>query len=200
MEMLHEDGLVQFEMEHVSDTSASKIYSLAKSLYQDQLLELFYHPVLIPELLSLEAEKRSKQKIIVRGQMKKGAHDDISDAYIRAVWACYQDSKDKNPNLTTSRGGAVRKPTMIKGAGSLNTFALNKEKLHGAHPRLGSVNRRNRYICSDLGKTDDQDGSGEYQSGEYVDKADAGSYRFRNNPDRNTWYEPRDRCGGDGLQ
>jgi phage terminase large subunit-like protein len=142
MEMLHEDGLTQFEMEHVSDTSASKIYNLAKTLYQDQLLELFYDPVLIPELLSLEAEKRSKQKIIVRGQTKKGAHDDVSDAYIRAVWACYQDSKDKSANVATNRFGVVRKPSVGAKGASVNTFALNKEKAHGAHPRLGSVRSR----------------------------------------------------------
>ncbi len=77
LEQLHLLGLNQFTIETSSDNQSSKMYQLVKTLYQDKLLELFNHPVLVPELLSLEQEKRTKYKVIVRAPNKQGWHDDM---------------------------------------------------------------------------------------------------------------------------
>jgi len=53
------------------------VYQLLKMLIMDELVELFNHPVLIPELLTLEAERKSKNRIEVRAPLQRGFHDDI---------------------------------------------------------------------------------------------------------------------------
>ena len=150
-EQLHAMGLKQFYMKQVTDVFNSQIYQLSKSLYQDHLLDLFEHPILIKELLSLEAEKKSKNRIIVRAPNKLGSHDDISDAFVRAVWCAYENHKDRSENITSLVGGGN---IIVGGKGaaqqqSMLGFQRKRSQQHGERPRttnrpkhLASVRRR----------------------------------------------------------
>jgi len=133
-ELFMAEHLSQFAMENFSDTTNSEIYQLVKRLYAEQLLVVFEHPVLHPEILTLEAEKRSKDKTIVRAPVRRGAHDDISDAFCRAVWKCYNGFKDRPANISTGTGGRL----LPGHGGRIETqasFIVNRMRKHGDHPR-----------------------------------------------------------------
>jgi hypothetical protein len=128
-ERLNEAKLTQFEMENVTDVLNSKIYDLAKSLYTDQLVDMFDHPILVPEMLSLEGSLKGKNKIMVNAPNKNGAHDDISDAFVRAVWCCHNGVEDRKRNVTALSGGSGSAPL------TQNAFRLKQAKLHGSNPK-----------------------------------------------------------------
>jgi hypothetical protein len=134
----------QFYMEHFTDLKLTEVYQVVKTLYAEQLLDLWDHPVLIPEMLSLEAERKSRDKIFVRKPNRRGAHDDISDAFSRAVWLCFQNRHGKSSNIAMGRGGeGLVGPTRHDGATSTPAgFALQRMKMHGEHPRLQLGRRR----------------------------------------------------------
>jgi intein/homing endonuclease len=136
-ELLCKSGLKQFEMEHLTDQKITDIFQLVKTMYAEQLLDLYNHPVLIPEMLSLEAERKSKERIIVRKPNRRGAHDDISDSFCRACWLCFQNRHGKPTNIVIGRGNSGS--TQIRRDAPVQTpmsFALQKLKMHGEHPRV----------------------------------------------------------------
>jgi hypothetical protein len=155
-ELMEAKHLKQFKMENFSDALISDMYRLAKKLYAEGLLELFDHPVLVPEMLTLEAEKRvgstpamssstsavapddPRGKVIVRKPNRRGAHDDISDAFVRAVWLCYNGFKLRPANRAIGAGGASsaagRAPWEPKKETQAGFF-IKRMRQHGDHPR-----------------------------------------------------------------
>jgi len=137
-ELLCKNGLKQFEMEHFTDIKITEVFQVVKTLYAEQLIDLYDHPVLIPEMLTLEAERKAKDKIFVRKPNRRGAKDDISDAFSRACWLCFQNRHGKPFNIAMGRGNnGVVGPTRREGG--LTTpagFALQRLKMHGEHPRI----------------------------------------------------------------
>jgi len=140
-ELLMNNGLTQFQLEHFSDTLNSEVFHVTQRLYAEELIEIYDHPVLVPEMLTLEAERRARNKIIVEAPNRMGAHDDISDAYTRAVWLCNKSHLDKVPNLSTGAGGQIGSSAQNMNGGNgpvtRNAFELAKRKAHGRHPRIG---------------------------------------------------------------
>jgi phage terminase large subunit-like protein len=138
LERLFDSGMKQFSTEHYTDAKNSEVYSLTKTLYIEGLLELPDHPIMIPELLQLEGEKKTKNKIIVEAPNKKGAHDDISDALVRAVWLCHTNTKERARNITSlaGPGGGVAGGRGAAKDQSYLTYQLDKQRRHGEHPRL----------------------------------------------------------------
>jgi hypothetical protein len=145
-ELLHTAGFTQFEMVHFTDSKNHEVYQCVKGLYSEQLLEMYDDEVLIDEMLMLEAERKSKSKIEVRALSAQGNHDDVSDAFVRAVWLCNKGTASKASNIATGAGGR------LGGVGSrgikVETRAghmIKKRKMHGAHPRgLDNLGRRSR--------------------------------------------------------
>lgn len=141
-ELFKQENMNQFEMENFSEATNSEVYQLVKRLYAEQLLELYDHPILVKEMLTLEAEKRAKDKTIVRAPVRRGAHDDISDSYCRAVWKCYNGFKERPSNISTGTGGR----TLSSLSGKIETqasFIVKRMRLHGDHPRgLYNVGKR----------------------------------------------------------
>jgi len=102
--------------------------------------------------LTLEAERKSKQKIEVRAPTgKHGAHDDLAGAVVRAIWLCHNDTKENPSKHSTSLvgNGQVLLPN---NAGSpifaLSSFRMQKLKMHGdlatqrtASPTVGGFAR-----------------------------------------------------------
>lgn len=143
-ELFKKERLPQFEMNQFTDQLNSDIYELTKRLYSENLVQLYDHPVLMPEMITLEAEKRAKNKVIVRAPGRRGAHDDISDAYCRAVWKCYVSQNERPMNISTGTGGRVGNIGSVETKQeTLASFNLKKYKMHGEHPRgLGVVSRK----------------------------------------------------------
>jgi hypothetical protein len=139
LEQLHGLGLKQFRTEHCSDMLNSNIYTLLKSLYMEKGVDLFDHPILVPELLSLEAEHKAKNKVKVRAPRKNGAHDDISDAYARAVWACFNWDKDRQANRTMLVGAGASSLDPAQGVQTFNMHRADKMRKHGMGPRDASL-------------------------------------------------------------
>jgi len=146
-ELLHNQKLKQFKMENFTDNKNSEVYQLLKNLYTEQLIELFDHPVLIPEMLSLEVERKSKRKIEVRAPGRRGAHDDLSDALARAVYICYKGDKVAPRRVATGAGGAGGGSSVGDKKQKMETqasFFIKKRKMHGDHPRGLYESKRKR--------------------------------------------------------
>lgn len=133
-ELFQTEHLPQFEMESFSEGLNSEVYQLVKRLYAEQLLVLFDHPILVKEMLTLEAEKRARDKTIVRAPMRRGAHDDLSDAFCRAVWKCYKGFRERPANISTGSGGRML-PSQGGRVETQASFIVNRLKQHGNHPR-----------------------------------------------------------------
>ena len=84
------------------------------------------HPVLVPELLTLE-ERKNGATLVVEAPQRNGFHDDISDAFARAVWAAYNSKRSSNRKITLSLSN--------NSAGSYRSFYFNRLKQHGDNPR-----------------------------------------------------------------
>lgn len=154
-ELFRKENMSQFEMQHFTDQMNSDVYQIVKMLYAESLLHLFDHPVLIPELLSLEGERKvrgkvdseaPKGKIDVRSPNRKGAHDDISESFARAVWLCYNNQKDKAPYISTGAGGGIGMSGRIGNEirqVSMQEFKMKQVQRHGLHPRgLDGMSRK----------------------------------------------------------
>ena len=141
-ELFLNKGLNQFEMVNVNDSINSEIYQLFKRLYSEELLELYDNPVLLSEMITLEAENRAKGKILVRAPIRKGAHDDISDSLCRAIWSCYNDTRDNSRHFVYG-GGYSNVPRKARPQ-TLNAYYLNKFKIHGEMPHGGLSVRQSR--------------------------------------------------------
>lgn len=88
----------------------SEIYDILKSLYADGLLCLYNDPVLVKELMMLEALEMDgmRYKCVVEAPARAGCHDDISEAFARAVYLCYNDKKRSSKRQQLSTGGMNR--------------------------------------------------------------------------------------------
>jgi phage terminase large subunit-like protein len=143
-ELFRANKMKQMEMKQFTDKLNHDVYQLTKMMYAEQLLEIFNHEALIKEMLSLEAERKSKNKILVRAPNRPGAHDDLSDALARAIWLCYTQNKDRPMAIATGAGGAAigmgSRHKDIPGVQNIKqetqaAFLMRKKKQHGAHPR-----------------------------------------------------------------
>lgn len=143
-ELLSKSGMKQVEMEHFTDFKNSEVYELMRGLYAEGLVEIPDHSVLVPEMLTLEAERKSKEKTIVRAPNRPGAHDDISDAYVRACWLCFQNRHGKPINVSMGTGSFMSSSGRDAQRETSASFALKRFKQHGEHPRVGGIGRFRR--------------------------------------------------------
>jgi hypothetical protein len=111
---LHKRGLSKFTAEFFTRDQRSKIFQAAKMFMLDERLVLYDYPIpkasevgaqkhspLIAELLTLQASQISKNLVMVAAPKKTGAHDDLSDALVRAIWL----SMEKVTNSKHAAGG-----------------------------------------------------------------------------------------------
>lgn len=150
-ELFRASNIKHITMTHFTDKLNSDVYTLSKRLYAEGLIELFDHQVLVPEMLSLEAERKTGKKVLVRAPNRRGAHDDISDAFVRAVWMCYTGFKDRARNLSVGAGGTIGPTGNINAGGAASVtketpqaYHLKKLKMHGDHPRRNMVKSRTK--------------------------------------------------------
>ena len=136
LEALKQRKLNQFRMQSMSASLNTQMFQLSKMLINSGFIKLFNHPVLIPELLTLEEAKNGGQ-LSVQAPRRIGFHDDISDAFCRAVWSCYNDtSKQKVHGASFGIGNGNF------GSKSYQSYQLKKMKMHGGsfYTKRGNLN------------------------------------------------------------
>lgn len=143
-------GLRQFRSEFFTRDMTSKIYQNAKMMMYDERLVLYDWPIpehgavkhspFIAELLSLQRRVVSKNIVLVEAPQKAGAHDDMADAFVRAVWLSTEAML--NQKTVTSTGGVYR-PHASTGA-STRTYQTRRSIQHRSVSRVTSRLRRVR--------------------------------------------------------
>lgn len=142
---LTKKGLKQFTSEHFTRDQTSKMYQTVKSMIWNRTLLLYDYPLPkhssevgaarhsgpIEELLSLRAKPVAKNIVIVEAPKKVGAHDDFSDAYVRAIWLAYLEMTDEK---FVSHGYWEFRPHAASAA-SMTNFRALRARQHGVPPR-----------------------------------------------------------------
>jgi hypothetical protein len=100
--LLHKKGLKQFEYRQFTDQLNSNVYQVLLSDFISNMLRLPEGPVimvgdakmndseLVKEILSLQAEQKSKYMIRVFAPDRKGEHDDLSDSFARMAYVAHE--------------------------------------------------------------------------------------------------------------
>jgi len=146
---LHKRGLKQFKAEFFTRDMTSKLYQAAKMFMFNEQLALYDWPIpergkdgqdphsgLIAELFSLQAKQISKNIVLVEAPKKKGAHDDLSDALIRAIWLSAETMMNQKH---AARYGGVHRPHTPT-AMTLKRYHAVRARKHGH----GDRNHRGR--------------------------------------------------------
>lgn len=152
-------GLAQFESKFFTTDERSKMYQAAKLLMASDQLELYNYPTsnqeggklkhspLIQELLTLQAEQRSKNVVLVAAPDGQGYHDDLSDALIRSIFLSYNYLVDIKAVFGMHGGQG---PTFGSGhsSGLVGGYQMKRARAHGGFgmervsPRNVSYRRR----------------------------------------------------------
>jgi hypothetical protein len=134
---LHKKGLKQFKSEFFTRDQKSRMFQAAKLTMLDHRLQLYDYPLpdsdgsggkhsaFINELLTLEGTQFAKNQVTVEAPKIAGAHDDVSDALVRAIWL----SLEKLANTkVVARGYSGSQP---KVASSLQHYQVSRMRSHG---------------------------------------------------------------------
>lgn len=135
---LHKKGLKQFRSEFFTRDERSRMFQATKLMMFDRRIVLYDWPLpkegeaqtkhspLIEELLSLQAQQMARNQILVEAPKITGAHDDVSDALVRAIWLSLE-------RISTQKVTAPRSPDAARGAGgpSLQNYHLSRMRNHG---------------------------------------------------------------------
>jgi phage terminase large subunit-like protein len=110
-QILTSKGIENIDLKSYNESSKSRVFKLIKELYQENLLNLMDHPVLIQEMLNMEAELRPGNKISVnkRDSSDDSFQDDLTDSYVRAVWECWS----YHNNIKGGSGKGHQAPIMV---------------------------------------------------------------------------------------
>jgi hypothetical protein len=148
--VLHDKGLKQIEAVHVSREFSSKVYQNLMSKLLDSSLRIpegeermeggvkVKDLPLVSELLRLQAIIHSKYMITVKAPEIKGMHDDMSDAFARAVYLATE---------YMSVGGGISRQNVTQSTGPTMTY---KKYLRKARQNAIFTNRPSPMVLADL--------------------------------------------------
>jgi hypothetical protein len=150
--VLHKKGLKQFECRQFNDQLNSSVYQVLLTDFISSTLRLPEgDPIFIPgskntdsalvtELLTLQAEQKSKYMIRVFAPDRQGEHDDLSDSLARMVFIAHEH---KSNVYTTSISPVAT--SMIRAAKMMRRSEMVRASLNRPSPRMiGMVNSRMR--------------------------------------------------------
>jgi len=136
---LHKRGLTQFQSDFFTRDQSSKMFQTAKMLMFDERLSLYNYPIpvegtkqspLIEELFSLQAQQVSRNLVIVEAPKIAGAHDDQSDALIRAIWLTHERMSNQKYTANGRVVGDVRPHAAVPA--STMAYQSARMRSHGA--------------------------------------------------------------------
>lgn len=132
-EALDKKGLHQFEIKSLTSSLNQQMYQMAKELIYSKLVRIPNHPVLVPEMTTLQ-EIKTGAKTSVSAPQRRGFHDDITDAFVIACYGCYLNQKN-----VKSGGRAIgiqneNGISIISSKRAYDTYHLKKMRDHGSMP------------------------------------------------------------------
>jgi len=158
-------GLKQCKATHFTQTLNSQIFRNFKDMMFDQRIVLFdytkdqrealrdsegkapAHMPYLAELLTLQADYKSKYVVTVKAPNIRGAHDDLSDALVRMIWlasdklsnrAYIARAGSRGPNRHRISAAAQRKNRIAaKNGGSMEQRTVRREGRGGFMPVRG---------------------------------------------------------------
>jgi hypothetical protein len=115
------------------------MYQAVKLLMFDRRLVLYDYPIpteaeggkhspFIAELLTLHATQRSKNIVIVEAPTAVGAHDDVSDAFVRAAWLSLE--RLTNTKIA-ARGYRNETPRQADRPQTMYNYNMSRMRRHG---------------------------------------------------------------------
>jgi hypothetical protein len=135
---LHKMGLKQFEAKHFNDSLNSSVYQMLLSCFLSRTLripegeETFVKGIrsmdseLVTEILTLQAQQKSKYVIKVEAPEREGEHDDLSDSLARMVYVAHEfRNKSFTYNIAGSAVGHLRMARMLRKT-EMNKASLNR--------------------------------------------------------------------------
>lgn len=149
---LHKRNLRQFESRHFSTADSSYAYHTAKMFMYSRQLALYDYPVppkdpsssvqrhspLIEEMLDLQATSGGKNITIVEAPKVSGAHDDLSDAFVRGLLMVSEYMKIHPGALEMSKSLQMpRRP--MQSPLSYRHYQQTKARLHGVSDRARAL-------------------------------------------------------------
>lgn len=156
---LKRKGLKQFEYRQFTDSLNSEVYQILLTTMISKKLRMPEGPVsmvneikrhdsaLVEELLTLQAEQKSKYMIRVFAPERDDQHDDLSDSFARMVFIANEyQSKSFSHNITSQGGGRGINPALISRRYELKKAQLNRPS--GRYMR--NVNRSNGSILNNF--------------------------------------------------
>jgi hypothetical protein len=124
---LHKNGYKQFEARHFNDQLNSSVYQVLMTDFISSAIRLPEGEVrqlegskekdseLVTELLTLQAEQKSKYMIKVSAPERKGEHDDLSDSLARMVFIAHEyKSKAYSSSITPVSNGLIRASKIMR--------------------------------------------------------------------------------------
>lgn len=132
-------GLKQLEAKHFNDSLNSIVYQmllsclLSKTLRIPEGNEVFVKGIrsedseLVTELLTLQAQQKSKYIIQVAAPEREGEHDDLSDSFARMVYVAheYRDKSSTYNIASSSATGHMKMARMLRKS-ELSKLSLNR--------------------------------------------------------------------------
>lgn len=134
LEQLKKLGLNQFETRQITPSLNTQMYNMVEEYLYSEMIVIPKHPILIPELLNME-KIISGPKVSIAAPSKAGFHDDMTDSFVEACFACYE--------YTCLRKKSYAKSLGVLGDNSKNAslvyrqYRMNKARLHGIQEKRG---------------------------------------------------------------
>ena len=128
MEMLKSRSLDQFEMKSMTNALNMQMYQLVKELINSKMIVIPDHPILVPEMLTLE-ESKNGAKVIVEAPQRRGFHDDITDSFVAACFACHSSNTSGFEGKSLGRSGELS----LTNGNAYNSHMARKMKIHGVN-------------------------------------------------------------------
>lgn len=132
---LHKKGLKQFKSEFFTRDDRSRMFQAMKLMLFDHRIVLYDWPItadgkakhspLIEELLSLQATQMAKNQILVEAPKILGAHDDVSDALVRAVWLSLEQVSNQKSTARPEGSSSLARGSSLQG------YQVRRARNHG---------------------------------------------------------------------
>ncbi len=143
---LQKAGLNQFRSEFFTREARSRMFQAVKLLIFDRKVSLYNwpsvsavdnakekHSPLIAELLALQANQTSHNQIMVSAPKIAGAHDDMSDALVRAIWMSLERMQNTKVTARGQRAPGNSGPQHMTAGqyqrGRMRSHGLNTERM-----------------------------------------------------------------------
>jgi hypothetical protein len=133
---LYKKGLKQFKSEFFTRDDRSRMFQAMKLMMFDHRIVLYDWPIaadgkkakhspLIEELLSLQATQMAKNQILVEAPKILGAHDDVSDALVRAVWLSLEQVSNQKSTARPEGSSSLARGSSLQG------YQVRRARNHG---------------------------------------------------------------------